>query len=152
MNKIKLPEQTFVDKAIAWISPQAGLRRWQARTQMAMLGGYTGASKSRRQTQTWNPLKGSGDNVTLDDLPVLRDRSRDLLRNAPLAVGAVSTVVTNVIGTGLKPQAHVDRNVLRPYLKTDDQSVFYQKFLFRSCLDLYNLEVLKDDEGGRHAQ
>ncbi len=25
-----------------------------------------------------------------------------------------------------------------PYLKTDDQSVFYQKFLFRSCLDLYN--------------
>ena len=25
-----------------------------------------------------------------------------------------------------------------PYLKSDDQSVFYQKFLFRSCLDLYN--------------
>ena len=28
-----------------------------------------------------------------------------------------------------------------PYLKWDDQSVFYQKFLFRSCLNLY-----KDDE------
>ncbi len=25
-----------------------------------------------------------------------------------------------------------------PYLKSDDQSIFYQKFLFRSCLDLYN--------------
>ena len=24
-----------------------------------------------------------------------------------------------------------------PYLKSDDQSVFYQKFLFRSCLNLY---------------
>ena len=120
MSKIQLPPQTFVDKAISWISPQAGLKRWQARTQMALMGGYTGASKSRRQTQTWNPLGGSGDNVTLDDLPVLRDRSRDLLRNAPLAVGAVSTVVTNVVGTGLKPQAHIDRNVLRPYLKTDD--------------------------------
>ena len=24
-----------------------------------------------------------------------------------------------------------------PYLKTDDQSIFYQKFLFRSCLNLY---------------
>ncbi len=24
-----------------------------------------------------------------------------------------------------------------PYLKNDDQSIFYQKFLFRSCLDLY---------------
>lgn len=109
MNKIKIPPQNFVDKAISWIAPQAGLRRWQARTQMAMLGGYTGASKSRRQTQMWAPIKGSGNNVTLDDLPVLRDRSRDLLRNAPLAVGAVSTVVTNVVGTGLKPQAHIDR-------------------------------------------
>lgn len=29
-----------------------------------------------------------------------------------------------------------------PYLKTDDQSIFYQKFLFRSCLDLYK----SDDE------
>ena len=30
-----------------------------------------------------------------------------------------------------------------PYLKTDDQSVFYQKFLFRSCLNPYK----KDEEG-----
>ena len=27
-----------------------------------------------------------------------------------------------------------------PYLKNDDQSVFYQKFLFRSCLNLYELD------------
>lgn len=27
-----------------------------------------------------------------------------------------------------------------PYLKTDDQSVFYQKFLFRSCLNLYETD------------
>ena len=29
-----------------------------------------------------------------------------------------------------------------PYLKTDDQSIFYQKFLFRSCLDLYNSDEI----------
>ena len=29
-----------------------------------------------------------------------------------------------------------------PYLKNDDQSVFYQKFLFRSCLDLYNSDEI----------
>ena len=39
-----------------------------------------------------------------------------------------------------------------PYLKTDDQSVFYQKFLFRSCLDLYNLEIFEDNEWGKYAQ
>ena len=34
-----------------------------------------------------------------------------------------------------------------PYLKSDDQSIFYQKFLFRSCLDLYNT-----DEDGNYKQ
>jgi len=120
MKKIELPKQTLVDKAISWIAPEVGLRRWQARTRMALLGGYTGARNNRRATQTWNVASGSADNVSLDDLPVLRDRSRDLLRNAPLAIGAVNTVITNVIGTGLKPQSHIDREILRPYLKTDD--------------------------------
>ena len=34
-----------------------------------------------------------------------------------------------------------------PYLKTDDQSVFYQRFLFRSCLNPYEL-----DENGMYKQ
>ena len=92
MKKFELPKQTMLDKAVSWVSPQTGLKRWRARTHMALLGGYTGARTNRRQTQTWNPASGSADNVALDDLPVLRDRSRDLLRNAPLAVGAVNTV------------------------------------------------------------
>jgi lambda family phage portal protein len=118
--KITIPKQNLIDKAISFVSPSTGLKRWQARTHMAMLGGYTGARRDRRQTREWNTVSGSADNVTLDDLPVLRDRSRDLLRNAPLATGAVNTLVTNVIGTGLHPQSHIDRDTLRPYLKTDD--------------------------------
>lgn len=118
--KIKIPKQNLIDKAISFVSPTTGLKRWQARTHMAMIGGYTGASRSRRQTREWTTATGSADNVTLDDLPVLRERSRDLLRNAPLATGAVNTLVTNVIGTGLHPQSHIDREALRPYLKTDD--------------------------------
>ena len=39
-----------------------------------------------------------------------------------------------------------------PYLKTDDQSVFYQQFLFRSCLDLYSFEVLKSDDWWKYAE
>ncbi len=117
---MKIPKQTILDKAISWVAPNAGLKRWQARTHLAMLGGYTGARRDRRQTQTWNTAGGSADAVSLDDLPVLRDRSRDLLRNAPLATGAVNTLITNVVGTGLRPQSHIDRTVLRPYLKTDD--------------------------------
>lgn len=117
---MKIPKQTFLDKAIAFVSPQTGLTRWRARTQLSMLGGYTGAHKDRAQTKSWNAAAGSADAVSLDDLPTLRDRSRDLLRNAPLATGAINTVITNVIGTGLRPQSHIDRDILRPYLKTDE--------------------------------
>ena len=39
-----------------------------------------------------------------------------------------------------------------PYLRTDDQSVFYQKFLFKSCLDLYNLEILPDPVWWKYAE
>ena len=117
---MKIPKQTILDKAISWVAPQTGLKRWHARTQMALLGGFTGARHDRRQTQTWNAYSGSADNVSLDDLPTLRDRSRDLLRNAPLATGAVNTVITNVIGTGLRPQSHIDRKVLKQYFKSED--------------------------------
>jgi len=39
-----------------------------------------------------------------------------------------------------------------PYLKNDDQSVFYQKFLFQSCLDLYNLDIIATEEWWKYAE
>lgn len=117
---MRIPKQNIIDKAISFVAPTVGLKRWQARTHMAMLGGFTGARTNRRQTKEWNAASGSADSVTLTDLPILRERSRDLLRNAPLATGAVNTMVTNVIGTGLRPQSHIDRAILKPYLKTDE--------------------------------
>ena len=39
-----------------------------------------------------------------------------------------------------------------PYLKNDDQSVFYQKFLFQSCLDLYNLDIITTEEWWKYAE
>lgn len=39
-----------------------------------------------------------------------------------------------------------------PYLKNDDQSAFYQKFLFKSCLDSYNLNIINTEEWWRYAE
>ena len=39
-----------------------------------------------------------------------------------------------------------------PYLKNDDQSIFYQKFLFQSCLDLYNLDIVTTEEWWKYAE
>jgi len=113
--------ENWLDKTISYINPQAGLKRFEAKTRMAIAGGYTGARRDRRQTSSWNAVDGSADSVTLPDLPELRERSRDLLRNAPLACGAVNTVVTNVVGTGLKVQSHLDRDVLKPYFRSEDE-------------------------------
>lgn len=75
-------------------------------------GGYSGASSTKKSLKEWTPISGSPDRDQLDDLGSLRARSRDLARNAPLAVGAVNTVVTNVVGTGMTLQSQIDRDLL----------------------------------------
>jgi len=121
MSRIPKIEATWLDRTISYFNPETGLKRLEARTRIALAGGYTGARRDRRQTKSWNTADGSADNVTLPDLPALRERSRDLLRNAPLACGAVNTVVTNVVGTGLKVQSHIDREILKPFFKGEDE-------------------------------
>lgn len=78
----------------------------------ALAGAYTGASKSRRSFRDWVTGGGSADADTLWDLPTLRERSRDLVRNSAIASGAINTDVTSVIGPGLKLRAEVDHNAL----------------------------------------
>lgn len=70
-------------------------------------GGYEGASKERPLSK-WNPGGGSPDEDIVDDLPDLRERSRDLIRNDTHASGMVGTWVENVVGTGLMPQSLID--------------------------------------------
>ena len=117
----------MIDKLVAYFDPVSGLKRTEARARMALYGGYTGASNARRQSSQWKIMDGSADSVTLPDLEMLRSRSRDLLRNAPLATGAVNTVVTNVIGTGLRLQSRIDREVLKPYLKNDKEADRFER-------------------------
>lgn len=104
-------EENFLDRAIRYFAPVQANKRAGARL-MALSGGYVGASTTRRQTLSWSAQKGDADAVINPDLPLLRERSRDLIRNAPLAVGAVNTVVTNVVGTGLRHKSKIDRGAL----------------------------------------
>lgn len=112
-------EPTIVDRVVNYFSPERGVNRMRARAQMAIVGGYTGARRDRKQTSSWKPGDGDADSVILFDLPELRDRSRDLERNSPIAAGAINTKVTNVVGTGLKPRAAIDREILSGL--TDEQ-------------------------------
>jgi lambda family phage portal protein len=87
------------------------VRRWFGRvpprsTEPATFGGrgYDGASR-RGRFQNWNPTNASADATVAVALPVLRARSRDLVRNNPLAAQAVQVLVNNIVGTGIRPRA-----------------------------------------------
>lgn len=105
-----------LDRAIEAVSPSWAASRLQARVGHALFsaygGGYNGASLSRRSLAGWNPLGGDADAQVLPDLRDLRERSRDLRRNSPVAGGAIGTSITNVVGTGLTMQPRVDAAAL----------------------------------------
>lgn len=96
-----LPPQNLLDKAIAYIAPKLALQRLQQRGMLALAGGYTGARMDRAQLAAWRTRAGSPETDLIPDLPKLRERSRDLARNAPVATGAIGTTITHVVGTGL---------------------------------------------------
>ena len=106
-------QENIIDRVVNFFDPVRGRRRFQSRVAMAISGGYSGASKSKRSLTSWSTGGADPDSDILGDLPTLRDRSRDLIRNAPLALGSINTVITNAVGRGLKLQSRIDRTTLK---------------------------------------
>ncbi len=104
--------QNLLDKAIAYLAPATAMRRQQQRTQLALSGGYAGARIDVAQLSRWMPTAGSANADTIRDLPMLRARSRDQMRNAPIALGALNTTVGHVVGTGLTYTPAIDAEFL----------------------------------------
>lgn len=112
------PKPPLLERAIAAVSPAWAMRRHVARTAMAMTGGYSGAGY-REPMARWQPGVGDADADSIHDLRELRARSRDLVRNSPIAGGAIETQVTHVVGSGLSLQSHIDAKALG---MTDEQA------------------------------
>lgn len=111
-----------LERAIATLSPAWALKRHQARVATAMTGGYAGASYADRFAN-WMPRGGDADADTVRDLPTLRARSRDLVRNSPIGTGAIETLVTHAVGTGLSMQSRIDAKKLG---LSEEQAVEWQ--------------------------
>jgi lambda family phage portal protein len=115
----------LADKVIGYFAPKVALRNMQARAVMALASGsgngvgYDGASRSKSSMSNWGAHAGSAEADISPDLVNNRARSRDLVRNNPIAGGAVGQMVTNVIGTGLSLSAKPDADYLG---LTDDQA------------------------------
>jgi lambda family phage portal protein len=115
-----------LDRAIAALSPRWAANRARDRLMISAASGYDAARRDRPSMRNASARARTADQDTLPALDVMRAHSRDMLRNQPLAAGAVATVVTNVVGTGLRLSAQVDRAALADLadITTEEASAF----------------------------
>ncbi len=128
----------FLDRVEARISPNAALKRAKIRNEITKLNaesdvweaggmildkalgtdvtnsGYSHGGASRRKS--WAKKYYSHSLSPKSDIEknrkLLRERSRDLAMNAPLATAAVNSTRTNCVGSGLVPKPKIDYEFL----------------------------------------
>jgi lambda family phage portal protein len=111
------------DKFVSAINPKAGLKRAVARKQMDILNygyGNHGASTKKNSMSGWVTANASALEDIEDNIETLRERSRDLFMGAPIATGALKSMVTNIVGAGLKLNAQIDYEYLGMTLEEAD--------------------------------
>jgi lambda family phage portal protein len=114
---------SFGDRLRALVTPKAAAADMLTRVASASMEAFKGSSTSRRAMRFFNPGQRNPNEELSAGLPTLRGRSRHLAKNVPLATGAISTVITNVVGDGLVLKSKIDRKVLG---MTEEQAVEWQ--------------------------
>lgn len=112
----------FLDRAVSYVAPEAGLRRLQVRAAMqVMTGDSSGAASASSDasagqpssvSKSWNPFARDAAADTLGGLKEGRGKSRDLYANNPIARGAIETNCGRVVGTGLALSANPNAAML----------------------------------------
>jgi lambda family phage portal protein len=97
------------------VSPKWGLERARTRAVSQVLNaGYSqhGASRSKKSMVGWQTTAGGPDVDIIQNLPLLRQRSRDLFMGEGLANGAIKSIRGSEIGAGLQLNAAIDAKFL----------------------------------------
>ena len=109
----------MIDKAIEKISPQTALKREAARYKLKVMrsfqnSGYdeSGAARNKNSMRGWLASSKTPQEDIDKNIPVLRQRSRSLFMSAPLAVSAIKTNRTNIVGEGLRLKSAIDADFL----------------------------------------
>lgn len=125
---------TWLDNAIGWLSPKAGLERARARAALRLVRAFEGASTGRR-TSNWKTTNASANAEITGGISRLRSRSRDLIRNNPYATSAIDKLAGNAIGTGIELGCDNEQvlKIWRAWVKEAD---------FTGDCDLYGLQAL----------
>lgn len=112
-----------VDKIISIFSPETALKREAARKTLQAVNlvgagpggsgyGKHGASYAKKSLIGWLTSGKNADDDIVMNIETLRARSRDLYMGGPLATGALKTLRTNVVGSGLALNSQIDAEFL----------------------------------------
>jgi lambda family phage portal protein len=125
------------------VSPQWGLQRTRARKAHSILEhfAYEGARVDRR-TAGWNTTGTSANAEIGPALNVLRQRSRDLVRNNGYASNAIRELTSQCIGTGITAQAKAPSNATVSQQINDAWRRWVDECDADGQLDFYGLQRL----------
>lgn len=132
----------FTDRILNVVNPEEALKRAETRNKIEKLdaesaalkarlqildhlmvsdsdtvvtnSGYSHGGASRRRTwaKGYHYESGSAKRDIEENRKILRERSRDLSMNAPLATGAIKSSRTSCVGSGLVPKPKIDYEFL----------------------------------------
>ena len=91
----------LLDRAVGWFDPMAGLRRISARRAIEVQGRAYDAAKRDHRTASWQTPGSSSNAEAAASEEIVRNRSRDLVRNNGYALQVVETYADSVVGTGI---------------------------------------------------
>lgn len=105
-----------LETLIEAVSPEWALKRAASRARLDALNNYSGgygygrhgASYGKKSLIGWQTSGMSADEDIVDNVKTLRERSRDLYMGVPLATGAIKTIATNVVGSGISLSPQID--------------------------------------------
>ena len=127
------------DKIVEVVNPAAAVRREHDRFKLQTIrsirnSGYdeSGAARNKNSMRGWLASSKTPQEDIDKNIPMLRQRSRSLYMSAPLAVSAIKTNRTNIIGEGLKLKSTIDAEFLglTPEQATEWQQTAEREFRF----------------------
>lgn len=122
-----------LDSLIGFISPSAQLKRSRARAAASLLERSYDGAKTGRRTSGWTTGGTSANAEISPAITLLRNRSRDLVRNNPYAAKAINALVSNAIGIGITPTLSNGQELWAKWATECDAD---------GQLDLYGLQML----------
>jgi len=128
---------TIIDSAISVLSPQAAIKRHFHREVLSKISknkkrtGTYAAAKTSRLTGSWSPSDLNINDLIRASNPAVRARVRQLVRDFPIFNRAVTVVLDNTIGDGLRFQSHAANATG----KFDDKSIAKIEESFKRWVD-----------------